>query len=57
MFWRKNRRECVQADAVGGLVTDYGKKGKEQSAHESFAGHTKGYELYFGPFGEPLKDL
>lgn len=38
-------------------MTDYGKKGKEQSAHGSFAGHTKGYELYFGPFGEPLKDV
>lgn len=53
----KNRRECVQADVLGGKVTDDGRKGKEQSAHESFVGHAKGYELYFGCFGEPLKDF
>lgn len=33
------------------------KGGKEQSADESFVDQAKEYELYFGCFGELLKDL
>lgn len=48
----ENRRGCVQADVVGGMVTDDGKRGKEYSAQESFVSYAKGYELHFGCFGE-----
>lgn len=39
---QKIRRECVQTDALGGIVTDDGKKGKKQSAHENFVGQADG---------------
>lgn len=53
----QKKKTYVQADATGEMVRADGKGDKEEPTPESFVNQAKEYELYFGCFGEPLKDF